>query len=219
VRPAGVVFESRAAVYGVRYLASVDSRAARYDGLSGHDVAAWLNVGVHPGERVALAGYSGYPYFLRPEILLASESKDELQWLGNRAEAVAVVSPGPRVVAVDDWTKTNRAIVVVDSGRVAVLCRSWVHRCRGRRGAARDGAGELAVADGGTHPGRLRRAEDACSGSPRMERRPVWCRKGVEWRPRHDESAQRWSLGCPHTVRRAQAGSRNAGFLQHDHRR
>jgi len=76
-----LLFDSRAAVYGVRYLASLDSRAARYDGSVSYDVGAWMNARVLPGERVALGGYTGYPYFLRPEILLESESGQELQWL------------------------------------------------------------------------------------------------------------------------------------------
>jgi hypothetical protein len=76
-----LLFESRAIVYSVRYVTSIDSRAVRYESMPGYDVSAWLNAHVQPGQRVALGSWSGYAYFVSPDHLLNSESAEELQWL------------------------------------------------------------------------------------------------------------------------------------------
>jgi hypothetical protein len=75
-----LLFESRGVVYAFRYAASIDSRASRYQAMPGYDVADWLNSYVERGHRVALAGWSGYPYFLDSQHLVNSESAEELQW-------------------------------------------------------------------------------------------------------------------------------------------
>jgi hypothetical protein len=40
-----------------------------------------MNSHVEGGRRIALAGWSGYPYFLDSQHLVNSESAQELQWL------------------------------------------------------------------------------------------------------------------------------------------
>jgi hypothetical protein len=77
-------FESRAVVFGIRYLAAIDTRDSRYQSRPGYDVATWLRAHVKEGERVALGGWAGYPYFVEPVHLLSSESATELQWLWNQ---------------------------------------------------------------------------------------------------------------------------------------
>ncbi len=76
-------FQGRAVVHAVRYLASIDTRAARYESVPGfgYDVASWLNTHAPQGQRVALKGFGGRYYFVSPHHLLSSESTDELQWL------------------------------------------------------------------------------------------------------------------------------------------
>jgi hypothetical protein len=81
-----LLFESRGVVYGFRYAASIDSRAAKYEENPGADVATWLNGNVKAGERVALAGYKGSRYLLDVELLTNSESTDERQWLWDNGE-------------------------------------------------------------------------------------------------------------------------------------
>jgi hypothetical protein len=76
-----LLFQSRAAVYGVRYLAGIDTRVARYATKPGYEVAGWLNAHVQPGQRVALNESILPRYFVRPDILWHSESSVELQWL------------------------------------------------------------------------------------------------------------------------------------------
>ena len=78
-----LLFQSRDVVYAIRYIASIDSRAMRYGSVPhfGYDVAAWLNAHVQPGQRVALKDYKGHLYFVNSDILLNSESGEELQWL------------------------------------------------------------------------------------------------------------------------------------------
>jgi hypothetical protein len=78
-----LLFESRTVVYAVRYMAAVDSRATRYEAIPhiGYDVAMWLNTHIRPGQRVALDNWDGFRYFVLPEILVNSESANELQWL------------------------------------------------------------------------------------------------------------------------------------------
>jgi hypothetical protein len=78
-----LLFQSRSVVYAARYLTSIDTRHSRYEGtpVYGYDVATWLNTHIQPGQRVALAGWRGYPYFVDPDHLWNSESATELQWL------------------------------------------------------------------------------------------------------------------------------------------
>jgi hypothetical protein len=47
--------------------------------MPGFDVANWINSNVVPGKRVALAHWSGYPYFLESHHLMGSESQAEFQ--------------------------------------------------------------------------------------------------------------------------------------------
>src|SRR5262249_37029579 len=84
-----LLFQSRSVVYGLRYLAATESRAARYELMPGYDVATWLNAHVQPGQRVALGGWSGYAYFVSPDHLLNSESAEEYQWLWERYRRLA----------------------------------------------------------------------------------------------------------------------------------
>jgi hypothetical protein len=81
-----LVFQSRAVVHAVRYIAGIDQRDARYASEPYYDVATWLNTHIQPGQRVALNEYGGYYYFLDAEVLLDSESAEELQWLWDRRE-------------------------------------------------------------------------------------------------------------------------------------
>jgi len=76
-----LLFQSRAVVHAVRYIAAIDKREARYASEPHYDVSVWLNTHVQPGQRVALNEYNGYYYFLNNDILLNSESAEELQWL------------------------------------------------------------------------------------------------------------------------------------------
>jgi hypothetical protein len=48
-------------------------------------VAEWLNAKVAQGERVSLLDYGQYRHFLRPDILLGSESRVELEWAWQAA--------------------------------------------------------------------------------------------------------------------------------------
>jgi hypothetical protein len=86
-----LLFESRAALYGARYLLSLDTRDAKYASVrgSGYDVIAWLNANVGAGERVVLSNWRAYKYLLNPDILLNSESSQELQWLSDNAERLS----------------------------------------------------------------------------------------------------------------------------------
>lgn len=81
-----MLFESRGVIYAGRYLASMDSRADRYQSSVGYDVAVWLNDHVEPGERVGLATYKGPRYFVDSQVLLNSESAEEIQWLWEHGE-------------------------------------------------------------------------------------------------------------------------------------
>ena len=78
-----LLFQSRDVVYAIRYIASIDSRAMQYGSVPhfGYDVAAWLNAHVQPRQRVALKDYKGHLYFVNSDIILNSESGEELQWL------------------------------------------------------------------------------------------------------------------------------------------
>ena len=71
-----LLFQSRAMVHAVRYIAAIDQRAARYAYAPSYDVATWLNAHRQPGQRVALKDYGNYYYFLHTDILLSSESAE-----------------------------------------------------------------------------------------------------------------------------------------------
>ena len=77
-----LLFQSRAAVYGVRYLAARDSRAVIYEPMThtGYDIAEWLNAHVQTGQRVALSIWDGYAYFVNPKILVNVGSTEEYEW-------------------------------------------------------------------------------------------------------------------------------------------
>jgi hypothetical protein len=79
-----LLFQNRAVVYAIRYIAAIDNRDSRYASEKYYDVATWLNANVQQGQRVALKEYGGYFYFFNAEILLNSESAEELQWLWDR---------------------------------------------------------------------------------------------------------------------------------------
>ena len=79
-----LLFQSRDVIYAIRYITMIDDRDSIYASEPYFDVAAWLNVHVQPGQRVALKDYGGYFYFLSADILLSSESAEELQWIWER---------------------------------------------------------------------------------------------------------------------------------------
>ncbi len=81
-----LLFESRGVIYAGRYLTSVNTRDDQYQSYGGYDVAAWLNGHVQPRERVALSNFRGHRYFLDPQVLLNSESVQEVQWLWDHGE-------------------------------------------------------------------------------------------------------------------------------------
>jgi hypothetical protein len=85
-------FQTRAALHGIRYLASMDSRAQRYSTTAASDygIIKWLNAHVEPGERVAMKDWRGYKYLVHPDILLNSESAEELQWLHERGNTASL---------------------------------------------------------------------------------------------------------------------------------
>jgi hypothetical protein len=84
------LFQSRGVVYAVRYIAAIDHRDSRYISKRDFDVATWLNTHVQPGQRVALNDYRSYPYFLNVDILLNSESAEEIQWLWERRDRLSL---------------------------------------------------------------------------------------------------------------------------------
>jgi hypothetical protein len=51
----------------------------------------WLNAHVQQGQRVALKEYGGYYYFINEEILLNSESAEELQWFWDNQDHINIV--------------------------------------------------------------------------------------------------------------------------------
>jgi hypothetical protein len=123
-----VLFQSRAAVYGVRYLASIDSRAARYEPVPYfvYDVATWLNAHVQPGQRVALSGGSGYRYFMRPDYLLHSESAEELQWLwGHYGKLSDLPSSSWTTDLWHFFTRSGFAYVVIAKDRAVSTISAW----------------------------------------------------------------------------------------------
>lgn len=85
-----MLFQSRGVVHAVRYITTLDTRDTRYASEPYYDVALWLNANVRPGERVALKEYGGYFYFLNGDVLLNSESANELQWLWERRDYLSM---------------------------------------------------------------------------------------------------------------------------------
>jgi hypothetical protein len=85
-----LLFQSRAVVHAVRYITAIDKRDLKYASEPHYDVATWLNTHVQSGQRVALNEYGGYYYFLNTDILLSSESAEELQWLWDRRNHLSI---------------------------------------------------------------------------------------------------------------------------------
>ena len=87
-----LMFQSRAAIYAVRYIAGIDSRAKIYEKLpfADSDVAIWLNTNVEPNNRVAVGNWGGYSYLLDSRILLRSESAEERQWLKEQRSSLSL---------------------------------------------------------------------------------------------------------------------------------
>jgi hypothetical protein len=86
-----LLFQSRSVVYAIRYAAALDQRDTKYESKPHYDVASWLNSHVQPGQRVALKEYGGHYYFINEEILLNSESSEELQWLWNHRDRIDII--------------------------------------------------------------------------------------------------------------------------------
>jgi hypothetical protein len=86
-----LLFQSRTVIYAVRYIASIDNRDVRYELMpdASYDVATWLNAHVQPAQRVGLANFSSYRYFVNPDILVRSESAEERQWLWEHRDSLA----------------------------------------------------------------------------------------------------------------------------------
>jgi hypothetical protein len=81
-----LLFQSRSVIYATRYIASIDKRSDKYVSKPYYDIGLWLNTYVQPGQRVALEEYDGYYYFINEDILLNSESMEELQWLWDHRD-------------------------------------------------------------------------------------------------------------------------------------
>jgi hypothetical protein len=79
-----LLFQSRDIIYAIRYITMIEYRDDIYASEPYFDVATWLNVHMQQGQRVALKDYGGYFYFLNADILLGSESAEELQWIWER---------------------------------------------------------------------------------------------------------------------------------------
>jgi hypothetical protein len=118
-----LLFQSRGIVHSIRYVASTDSRADRWDSMPGHDVAAWLNTQVRPGQRVAFGGWSGYPYFVSPYHLLNSESAEELQWLWEHYGSVS--SSFQQAGLWNLYARNGFAYVIVAKDRVDDALSVW----------------------------------------------------------------------------------------------
>jgi hypothetical protein len=86
-----LLFQSRSFVYASRYIASIDKRDDKYVSKPYYDVAIWLNDHVQQGQRVALKEYGGYYYFINEEILINSESTEELQWFWDNKDHINIV--------------------------------------------------------------------------------------------------------------------------------
>jgi hypothetical protein len=120
-----LLFQSRTAVYAFRYLASIDTRAAKYEPVPhfGYDVAAWLNSHAQTGQRVALGAWSGHPYFMSPNHLLNSESTEELEWLWTHCRCRS-----PAVWTTDFWhfyARQGFTYVIVAKDSVAEAISVW----------------------------------------------------------------------------------------------
>jgi len=87
-----LLFQNRAVLYGIRYLAAIDSRGAIYGTYAyySYDVATWLNAQVQPGQRVAAEDWFRCRYFVDPHILLNSETTEERQWLWERRRLLSI---------------------------------------------------------------------------------------------------------------------------------
>jgi hypothetical protein len=121
-----LLFENRGVVYAFRYVASIDSRASRYQSTPGFDVAEWMNYHVERGRRVALAGWRGYPYFLDSQHLVNSESAQELQWLWENYRRLF-----PSSHAADFWRFYQRngfSYVVLSKEHAERALASWSSR-------------------------------------------------------------------------------------------
>jgi hypothetical protein len=86
-----LLFQNRSIVYAVRYISSIDKRDDKYISKPHYDTAVWLNAHVQQGQRVALKEYGGYHYFINEEILLNSESAEELQWFWDNQDHINIV--------------------------------------------------------------------------------------------------------------------------------
>ncbi len=69
------------ATEAVRYLTGIVDPARRHAGMPGSAVGRWLSETVPPDARVSLIGFTGYPAFVRSDLLVHSESREELQAL------------------------------------------------------------------------------------------------------------------------------------------
>ena len=80
------MFQSRRAIDVPKYILSSLTRediylevASRYPPV-GYDAARWLNTNIKPDQRVAVQAFR-YKYLLDTDILMNSETREELQWL------------------------------------------------------------------------------------------------------------------------------------------
>lgn len=133
-----LLFDSRGAIHAGRYLASVQSRAGWYQSTVGYDIAVWLNEYVKSNERVALANYKGHRYFIAPEILLKSESAEELQWLWSigKWRYNDIGSIGPEAWTEEMWryfVKQGFSYIVVDKKRLKDAQSVWPDDLKGTR--------------------------------------------------------------------------------------
>jgi hypothetical protein len=116
-----LLFQSRAVVHAVRYIAAIDTRDTRYASEPYYDVATWLNTHRQPGQRVALYEYEGYYYFLNADILLSSESAEELQWLWDRRAHLAITE------ALDFYAKRGFTYVVLGTDEMRDILSFRLH--------------------------------------------------------------------------------------------
>lgn len=69
----------------------IDKRDTAYQSKPGCDVASWLNQNFRIGQRVAIAGWNGYAYFVRTEHLVNSETAAEFEKLWDLCQCTAPV--------------------------------------------------------------------------------------------------------------------------------
>jgi hypothetical protein len=112
-----LAFQSRGAVYGIRYLAGIDSREVGYRSKPGFDVATWLNAHLIRGERVAFAGWNGFVYFVNPDHVLNSESANDLEALWHICRCVAPEAWTPEMWRF--YAERGFSYAVVSNGLVA----------------------------------------------------------------------------------------------------